>query len=212
MTINFNVSPYYDDYDTSKDFLRVLFRPGYSVQARELTTLQTILQRQVSRFGNHIFENGSMVIPGSVNVNNEVNFMKLNDLQDGDAVTTYLTQFKDKIITGQTSGAKALVEDTSECSCMVAGDSTIPSLHFTMLDSGTSGTTKKFVAGEEIVATAVDNSTTTNFRLTANQATDIKVTIKSFGDNGNVGTTYTCLLYTSPSPRDATLSRMPSSA
>tara|TARA_B100001057_G_scaffold480166_1_gene552701 strand:- start:5888 stop:13231 length:7344 start_codon:yes stop_codon:yes gene_type:complete len=191
MTINFNVSPYYDDYDTSKDFLRVLFRPGYSVQARELTTLQTILQRQVSRFGNHIFENGSMVIPGSVNVNSEVNFMKLNDLQDGDAVTTYLTQFKDKIITGQTSGAKALVEDTSECSCMVAGDSTIPSLHFTMMDSGTSGTTKKFVAGEEIVATAVDNSTTTNFRLTANQATDIKVTIKSFGDNGNVGTTYT---------------------
>ena len=115
MTINFNVSPYYDDYDTSKDFLRVLFRPGYSVQARELTTLQTILQNQVTRFGNHIFENGSMVIPGSVNVNNEVNFMKLNDLQDGNSVTTYLTQFRDKVITGSISGAKALVEDTSEC-------------------------------------------------------------------------------------------------
>ena len=38
---------------------------------------------------------------------------------------------------------------------------------------------------------AVDNSTTTNFRLTANQVGDLKVTIKSFGDNGNVGTTYT---------------------
>ena len=115
MTINFNVSPYYDDYDTSKDFLRVLFRPGYSVQARELTTLQTILQNQVTRFGNHIFENGSMVIPGSVNVNDEVNFMKLNDLQDGNSVTTYLTQFRDKVITGSISGAKALVEDTSQC-------------------------------------------------------------------------------------------------
>ena len=191
MTINFNVSPYYDDYDTSKDFLRVLFRPGYSVQARELTTLQTILQNQVTRFGNHIFENGSMVIPGSVNVNNEVNFMKLNDLQDGNAVTTYLTQFRDKVITGSVSGAKALIEDTSECDCMIAGDSTIPSLHFTMMDSGTSGTTKQFVAGEEITALAVDNSTTTNFRLTANQVGDLKVTIKSFGDNGNVGTTYT---------------------
>ena len=191
MTINFNVSPYYDDYDTSKDFLRVLFRPGYSVQARELTTLQTILQNQVTRFGNHIFENGSMVIPGSVNVNNEVNFMKLNDLQDGNAVTTYLTQFRDKVITGSISGAKALIEDTSECDCMIAGDSTIPSLHFTMMDSGTSGTTKQFVAGEEITALAADNSTTTNFRLTANQVGDLKVTIKSFGDNGNVGTTYT---------------------
>ena len=191
MTINFNVSPYYDDYDTSKDFLRVLFRPGYSVQARELTTLQTILQNQVTRFGNHIFENGSMVIPGSVNVNNEVNFMKLNDLQDGDSVNTYLTQFRDKVITGSISGAKALVEDTSQCDCMIDGDSTIPSLHFTMMDSGTSGATKKFVAGEEITALAVDNTTAANFRLTANQVGDLKVTIKSFGDTGNVGTTYT---------------------
>ena len=50
----------------------------------------------------------------------------------------------------------------------------------------------------------------------------ISATIESF-TQGNVGTgqvgqnvrfemTYACLLYTSPSPRDATLSRMPSSA
>ena len=32
------------------------------------------------------------------------------------------------------------------------------------------------------------------------------------GDGGNGGSVYLCLLYTSPSPRDATLSRMPSSA
>ena len=31
-------------------------------------------------------------------------------------------------------------------------------------------------------------------------------------ENGQVMVTQTCLLYTSPSPRDATLSRMPSSA
>ena len=43
-TTNFNVSPYYDDYDEDKGFLRVLFRPAYSIQARELTQLQTILQ------------------------------------------------------------------------------------------------------------------------------------------------------------------------
>ena len=34
----------------------------------------------------------------------------------------------------------------------------------------------------------------------------------SDGFNSGTGTTYICLLYTSPSPRDATLSRMPSSA
>ena len=52
LNTNFNVNPYYDDYDEDKKFLRMLFKPGYAVQARELTQLQTILQNQVKRFGN----------------------------------------------------------------------------------------------------------------------------------------------------------------
>ena len=52
---NFNANPYYDDYDEDKKFLRMLFKPGYAVQARELTQLQSILQKQTERFGNHIF-------------------------------------------------------------------------------------------------------------------------------------------------------------
>jgi hypothetical protein len=59
---NFNVNPYYDDFDEDKKFLRMLFKPGYAVQARELTQLQTILQKQVDRFGQHIFKNGSRVL------------------------------------------------------------------------------------------------------------------------------------------------------
>lgn len=61
---DFNVNPYYDDFNEDKKFLRVLFKPGYAVQARELTQLQTILQKQVERFGNHIFKNGSVVTGG----------------------------------------------------------------------------------------------------------------------------------------------------
>lgn len=60
------VFPYYDDFSEEKNFYRILFRPGYAVQARELTQLQTILQNQIERFGNHIFENGSLVIGGDV--------------------------------------------------------------------------------------------------------------------------------------------------
>ena len=55
VTTDFNVTPYYDDFDEDKRFLRVLF-PGFAVQGRELTQLQTILQKQVSRFGDHIFK------------------------------------------------------------------------------------------------------------------------------------------------------------
>ena len=63
-------SPYYDDFDPQKKFLKVLFKPGQSVQARELSTLQSILQNQVERFGRHVFTNGSLVSGGEVAVSN----------------------------------------------------------------------------------------------------------------------------------------------
>ena len=65
---NLNVSPYFDDFDSDKDFHKVLFKPGFPVQARELTTLQSILQNQIEKFGQHFFKEGSMVIPGATGV------------------------------------------------------------------------------------------------------------------------------------------------
>ena len=55
----FNISPYYDDFDANNRFLRVLFKPGYAVQARELTQMQSILQDQISKIGDHLFKDGS---------------------------------------------------------------------------------------------------------------------------------------------------------
>ena len=188
---DFNLSPYFDDFDEAKKFHRILFRPGFAVQARELTQLQTILQNQIERFGSHIFKEGSMVIPGEVNIDNQVNFAKLEDTFNEVSVTTYLTQFRNKIITGVTSGVKATVNDTSECTCMVSGDSDIPSLFFKYTDTASDGETKRFVPGETLVAYAADNTTANNYRLTENQATDISVTIKTLGDDGTSGTTYT---------------------
>ena len=77
VTTDFNVTPYYDDYDEDKQFLRVLFRPGYAVQGRELTQLQTILQKQSSRLGDHIFKDGSKVLGGEVTLDTEVSYLKL---------------------------------------------------------------------------------------------------------------------------------------
>ena len=53
MTINLNVTPYHDDYDIDKGYLMVLYKPGNSVQARELTQQQTILQQQIANMGDH---------------------------------------------------------------------------------------------------------------------------------------------------------------
>ena len=62
---NLNVAPYFDDFDATNDYHKVLFKPGYPVQARELTSLQSILQNQIEKFGQHFFKEGAKVIPGN---------------------------------------------------------------------------------------------------------------------------------------------------
>jgi hypothetical protein len=61
ISTNLNTAPYFDDYLENKKFYKVLFKPSTPVQARELSQLQTILQKQISRFGSHVFKDGSIV-------------------------------------------------------------------------------------------------------------------------------------------------------
>ena len=77
MALDFNTEPFFDDYSEDNKFHRILFRPGYAVQARELTQLQTILQEQVRRHGDHIFKEGSMVIPGQISYDLRLSYVQL---------------------------------------------------------------------------------------------------------------------------------------
>ena len=109
ITTNLNVSPFFDDFDESKNFHRILFRPGMAVQSRELTQLQTILQNQVSRFGDHIFKEGSLVIGTGLTLNKTANSIKLHNTFNGTAAT-----YNGLYIRGVTSNAYAKVITTSE--------------------------------------------------------------------------------------------------
>jgi hypothetical protein len=62
----FNSTPYFDDFDEDNNYVRILFRPEYPVQARELTQIQTIIHDQIRKFGDHIFKDGSPVIGGEL--------------------------------------------------------------------------------------------------------------------------------------------------
>lgn len=85
LSTNFNVDPYYDDYDEYKNFHRILYRPGFAVQARELTQQQSILQNQIHRFGNHVFKDGSE-ITGTTEVLNQVGVFRLKSTYGGVAI------------------------------------------------------------------------------------------------------------------------------
>ena len=116
MALNFNIEPFYDDYSDGKKFYRILFRPGYAVQARELTQLQTILQQQIKRHGDHMFKNGAMIIPGQISYDSNTAYVKLKATTSSSSnVKTFsvLSSIVGKTYRGQTSGVEALVLTTT---------------------------------------------------------------------------------------------------
>ena len=108
---NLNTSPYFDDFDPKKNYQRVLFKPGTPIQARELTTLQSILQNQVEKFGQHFFKEGSVVIPGNIAYDSEYTCVQIDPTHLSIPVSTYLEYLVGKRIKGELSGVFAKVEN-----------------------------------------------------------------------------------------------------
>ena len=122
---NLNISPYYDDFNDDNNFYRVLFRPGRPVQARELTTLQSVLQNQIESFGNHVFKEGSMVLPGGINYDDSYYSIKLESEHLGLPISLYLDNLKGKKLKGQNSGIELLVNDCKVPDSLDITDTTI---------------------------------------------------------------------------------------
>ena len=138
--LNFNTQPYFDDFDPSKNFHRILFKPGYAVQARELTQSQTILQDQISKFADNIFSQNTPVTGGNVTTNLNCFYLKLNPIYG--AVNISATAFLNRIIQNSTGTVLAKVIAATEAT---GGDP--PTLVITYF------TGKQFAAGD-LIATA----------------------------------------------------------
>lgn len=151
MTINFNVDPYYDNYDEDKKFHKILFRPGYAVQARELTQLQTILQQQIARQGNSLFKEGAMVVPGQISYDTSLEYVKLTAKYLTVDTKSYVTSLIGKTIVGATSGVRAKIVQTS-----IVTTTDPDMLYLKYINSGTDGEQKTFIA-DELLTTEEDN-------------------------------------------------------
>ena len=114
MPLNFNVDPYYDDFDPSKNYHRILFKPGYAVQARELTQAQTILQDQITKFADNIFKQNSPVTGGQITTNLNCSYIKLEPVYNNAALD--VTQFLNKLIQNSTGSIVAQVLAVSPAS------------------------------------------------------------------------------------------------
>ena len=94
-----NIAPYFDDFDVEKQFYKILFKPAYAVQARELTQLQTILQNQVEQFGDNIYQEGSIIKGCNFTNLDGLQFVKLVD-KTGFDVETFISGPSTELILG----------------------------------------------------------------------------------------------------------------
>ena len=152
-----NVSPYYDDFDETDNFHRTLFRPGFAIQARELTQLQSVLQGQIEKHGSHIFKEGAVVIPGAISLNTNYYSLKLASTFASETIdpSQYFNSTTPVTITGATTGVTAIVVGFD-----AATTTDQPTLYIRYVKSGTDNETSFFADGENISADAGVTHTT----------------------------------------------------
>lgn len=159
MAINLGTSPYYDDFDIEKNFHRILFKPGYAVQARELTQLQTILQNQIERFGNHVFKNGSVVLGCPETFQFSVPYVKIkNENSAGITISsnTYST-FQFTLVNATVSNEVGVTAKIILVELDPASEQRV--LYLNYQTASLDGTTTEFLSND--VLTVVDSSNNT---------------------------------------------------
>lgn len=109
LNTDFNVNPYFDDFSETKDFYRFLFRPRVPVQARELTQLQTMIQKQIQRFGDHVFKDGSVVEGCHVTYYDKFNYVSVSDAFFSNTSLSVTDIDSTYTVVGNTSGVRAVV-------------------------------------------------------------------------------------------------------
>ena len=109
MAAQINVSPYFDDFDETKNYVKVLFKPGVAVQSRELTQSQTIVQNQIKQVGDFLFTDSDKVLGPKPIVNLNVRTVKLNPL-DVRGIPIDVNNFLGTFVTGDTPDLIGYVE------------------------------------------------------------------------------------------------------
>jgi hypothetical protein len=150
---NLSVFPYFDDFSVDDEFYGVLFKPTVSVQARELNSMQAILRHQIEKFGDSIFQIGTIIDGCNFNFYPTYPYVKIKDLTtDGLNVTlaNYLGLF-----TKNASNLQAIIINST-----VGFETTPPDLNTLYLsyrNSGADSNTFTYSPGD--ILTVFDSNT-----------------------------------------------------
>ena len=202
---NLNIAPYFDDFNIEKQFYKILFKPAYAIQARELTQLQTILQNQVEQFGDNIYQEGSIVKGCNFTNLNSLEFVKLTD-KTGFDPETFIPSVADEVILGTTTSIETKYEVEGQISGLKASivsaargfETRPPNLNtffINYLNTNEGSGYKSFIAGEELTINKYRyNGSTiieTQLNVQTTQVTQLPTpTGKSFGIQAAAGVVF----------------------
>ena len=142
-------STYRDDFKDSDNYHRILFNSGRALQARELTQLQTIMQKELGRLGKHIFKEGAAVNPGGLTVNTQYEFVKL------DTTVNALPATITDLVGVEFTSAGSIAFKVIEVIAAAGSDPATLYIAYTNTSSGTSGAAPvRVAAGEELTSSS----------------------------------------------------------
>lgn len=154
MSLNLNSGPYYDDFDPTKNYHRVLFKPGVAVQARELTQLQTILSDQLGQLGSFTLKEGA-IISGCEQKLEKFEYIKILDTDSADSdgapiSNSDLVLYENSTLVGGTTGIKAKII-SHKTGQITVGDAIDTKAFYIVYNDGNAQTTyRRFEQGETL--------------------------------------------------------------
>jgi len=144
---NLNQSPYFDDFNANAQYYRVLNKPGFAVQARELNTVQSVLQNQIGTFGQNIFVNGTIVDGCNITYKSNLAYVKMNDTYANGAALTIADL--NGLTAVSNSGLKAYVRTSLQG--YLSQSPNLNTLFVSYLNSSTSNAAIKVFQNDEIL-------------------------------------------------------------
>ena len=148
-----NVSPYFDDFNEDKEFYRILFRPSVAVQTRELNQLQSIMQNQIERFGNHVFKNGTIISGVNFEYIPVYPYIKINDTNsDGQPVD--LVSYSQYYLKNSSNLVSKVVNYKTG---LESRDPDLNTLYVRYLNSGSSNSAQGYANNETLTVYDVNN-------------------------------------------------------
>lgn len=145
LSTNLNVPPYFDDYDPTKQYYKILFQPGVSVQVRELNQLQTMFAEQVRRIGDNIFDTGTIVNGCNFNFTPSIPYVKINDV-NADGTPAVVSLYSNNLLTNSNTGLQAQIIQSYDG--FQSQDPDLKTLYLRYNNQGFSGNVTTFSPGD----------------------------------------------------------------